>query len=132
MPFLDVADSNYWLLDKSLKPAPAPIETPGTPGPIPPTPPTGGGETTTDPPAAGGTVKEFENITISGSVPLDRYTELFNYFITPFAMNGKGTCKRHCCDGKHVFPEDNTLFLPRIFSDLLLLPLAAISPLVPH
>jgi len=85
VPFLDVGDSSYWLLDKSLKPAPAPIE---TPGPIPPTPPTGGGETTTDPTPVDGTVKEFENITISGSVPLDRYTELFNYFITPFAMNG--------------------------------------------
>lgn len=85
VPFLDVADSNYWLLDKSLKPAPAPID---VPGPTPPIPPTGGGETTTDPIPVGGTVKEFENITISGSVPLDRYTELFNYFITPFAMNG--------------------------------------------
>ncbi|MBA4124439.1 MAG: DUF499 domain-containing protein [Acidobacteria bacterium] len=85
VPFLDVGDSSYWLLDKSLKPAPAPIE---TPGPIPPTPPIGGGETTTDPTPVDGTVKEFENITISGSVPLDRYTELFNYFITPFAMNG--------------------------------------------
>jgi hypothetical protein len=24
----------------------------------------------------------------SSNVPLERYTELFNYFITPFAMNG--------------------------------------------
>ncbi|AEE54473.1 hypothetical protein [Haliscomenobacter hydrossis] len=27
-------------------------------------------------------------LVISGKVPLERYTELFNYFITPFAMNG--------------------------------------------
>ena len=27
-------------------------------------------------------------ITVSGKVPLERYTELFNYFITPFAMTG--------------------------------------------
>jgi len=85
VPFLDVGDSSYWLLDKSLKPAPAPID---VPGPTPPTPPTGVEEPTTDPSPVGGIVKEFENITISGSVPLDRYTELFNYFIKPFAMNG--------------------------------------------
>ncbi|MBK6701488.1 MAG: hypothetical protein IPG55_16705 [Saprospiraceae bacterium] len=27
-------------------------------------------------------------MTVSGKVPLERYTELFNYFITPFAMSG--------------------------------------------
>lgn len=32
--------------------------------------------------------KTFKSITVSGNVPLERYTELFNYFITPFAMNG--------------------------------------------
>jgi hypothetical protein len=32
--------------------------------------------------------KHFKSITVSGKVPLERYTELFNYFITPFAMNG--------------------------------------------
>ena len=34
------------------------------------------------------TSKKFKSITVSGNVPLERYTELFNYFITPFAMNG--------------------------------------------
>jgi len=33
-------------------------------------------------------VKRFRAISISGKVPLERYTELFNYFITPFAMSG--------------------------------------------
>jgi len=33
-------------------------------------------------------VKKFEAITVSGKVPLERYTELFNYFIMPFAMSG--------------------------------------------
>ena len=32
--------------------------------------------------------KKFKSITVSGNVPLERYTELFNYFITPFAMSG--------------------------------------------
>ena len=30
----------------------------------------------------------FQSIRVSGKVPLERYTELFNYFITPFAMSG--------------------------------------------
>jgi hypothetical protein len=34
------------------------------------------------------TSKKFKSITVSGNVPLERYTELFNYFITPFAMSG--------------------------------------------
>jgi hypothetical protein len=38
--------------------------------------------------APGKEVGEFRSITISGNVPLERYTELFNYFITPFAMSG--------------------------------------------
>ena len=33
-------------------------------------------------------VRKFKSITISGKVPLDRYTELFNYFIVPFASSG--------------------------------------------
>ena len=88
VPFLDVGDSNYWLLDKSLKPAPAPIETQGAILPISSTFPTDGSEPPTAPLLVDGTVKEFDAIKISGSVPLERYTEWFNYFITPFAMNG--------------------------------------------
>ena len=85
VPFLDTGDSNYWLLDKTLKPVSAPIDVPGQ---VPSTIPTGGNEPTIDPIPVSGTIKEFDAITISGSVPLERYTELFNYFITPFAMNG--------------------------------------------
>ena len=33
-------------------------------------------------------IKKFSSITISGKVPLEKYTELFNCFITPFAMSG--------------------------------------------
>ncbi|MBK7652072.1 MAG: hypothetical protein IPJ20_17000 [Flammeovirgaceae bacterium] len=35
-----------------------------------------------------GESKKYKSITVSGKVPLERYTELFNYFITPFAMSG--------------------------------------------
>lgn len=93
VPFFDVNDITYWLVDKSLKPQP---QAPAAPvindkgevvTPIPqvnedPVTPAGNGteEITTS--------KKFKSITVSGNVPLERYTELFNYFITPFAMNG--------------------------------------------
>ena len=86
VPSLDVTDSNYWLLDKSRKPAPASPE-----NPLPTNPKflsSSGNETTNDLPSVSGTVKEFENITISGNVPLERYSELFSCFIAPFAPNG--------------------------------------------
>ena len=79
--FLDVNDANYWLLDKSLKPVEPEPRT------EPPKPPYGGSKPiiVVQPPIFD---KELESITISGRVPLDRYTELFNYFIAPFTMNG--------------------------------------------
>ncbi|MEP0714232.1 MAG: DUF499 domain-containing protein [Algoriphagus sp.] len=94
VPFFDVNDVTYWLVDKSLKPVPQPI----TPidNPI-----TGTGNSATNslndpiPQPIGSKseesssgVKQFKAIVVSGNVPLERYTELFNYFITPFAMNG--------------------------------------------
>jgi len=91
VPFLDVNDANYWLVDKSLKPTESPIPTGEGVGSAPTISPKGDAVA-----EAGGTapekdennVKEFRSITVSGRVPLERYTELFNYFITPFAMNG--------------------------------------------
>ena len=94
VPFFDVNDVTYWLVDKSLRPVPQPI----TPidNPI-----TGTGNSATNslndpiPQPIGSKseesssgVKQFKAIVVSGNVPLERYTELFNYFITPFAMNG--------------------------------------------
>ena len=91
VPFFDAQDSNYWLVDKSLKP----IETQVLPSEelssVPTVSQTGAAETEEKeltPEQAKNTVREFRSITISGKVPLERYTELFNYFITPFAMNG--------------------------------------------
>ena len=88
IPFFDITDSTYWLIDKSKVPAP-------------PAPPTGGGTgggnggddggggTGPEPPnGPSAEIKQFSSITISGKVPLERYTELFNYFIVPFATLG--------------------------------------------
>jgi predicted AAA+ superfamily ATPase len=84
VPFLDVDDANYWLVDESLKPADAPVMLSGGVVPTAPVTP----EPPKDEATAGKAVKEFKSITISGNVPLERYSELFNYFITPFAMAG--------------------------------------------
>ena len=89
VPYFDVTDNTYWLADKSLKPIPETI--PKTVG----TEDSGSGQVVypevhtpqsslnePDP------IKKIKAITVSGKVPLERYTELFNYFITPFAMSG--------------------------------------------
>jgi hypothetical protein len=93
VPFFDVNDITYWLVDKSLQPQPqqptAPVinDKGEVVTPLPqvnkaPFTPSNDGTVET------GTSKKFKSITVSGSVPLERYTELFNCFITPFAMNG--------------------------------------------
>jgi len=84
VPFLDVTDTSYWLVDKSLKPvpevaAPTPMPEPGgtettSPNPPEPTPEPGGAE--------------LKSITVSGKVPLEHFHELFQCFIAPFAPNG--------------------------------------------
>ncbi len=94
IPYFEVTDISYWLVDKSLKPIPKPEvpsqsgqtgdQTPAKPQSDYPNIPSNqspGGE----PPDS---VKKFKSVTVSGKVPLERYTELFNYFITPFAMSG--------------------------------------------
>ena len=89
VPFFDINDVTYWLVDKSLMPQsteetkeiPATVTgTTSEPTPSVVVDPTQDSEETD--------VRTFQSISVSGNVPLERYTELFNYFITPFAMNG--------------------------------------------
>ncbi len=35
-----------------------------------------------------GSNKKFKSITVSGKVPLEQYTQLFQYFISPFVASG--------------------------------------------
>lgn len=96
VPFFDVADSTYWLIDKSQKPAPQPLPSvpvypSGNGAPITPnTQDTGdnegvGGKEATPNSVA---IKTIKAITVSGKVPLDQYTWLFQYFIAPFTQSG--------------------------------------------
>ncbi len=86
VPFLNVTDPDYWLVDKSItKEEPAPTQ-PTEPDPTPnPTPPTGtGGEPE---PTPGGT-KHYKKIKISGSVPKEQWTQLWTSFIVLLKDNG--------------------------------------------
>ncbi len=91
--FFDVTDPTYWLVDKSLKPQET--ETPTENFNIENTaqhPSVNECPANKNPDTEKGedecAVKKFKSITISGKVPLERYTELFNYFIAPFSMTG--------------------------------------------
>ena len=91
VPFFEVTNSSYYLLDKSLKPEPTPTEKPKTDSK---TPEGGDGATPVDEPIAGeigkkqDIFKKFKSITVSGKIPVEKYHELFTCFITPFAMSG--------------------------------------------
>jgi hypothetical protein len=83
VPFFEVTDTTYWLVDKSLKPQATPV--PSQPSPLPP-----GGDNPAPPPigpdGGGGVVKQIKSVTVSGKVPLEQYTQLFNSFIMPLAQ----------------------------------------------
>lgn len=92
--FFDITDSTYWLVDKNLKPEPHANE--GTTIILSSDGNLLSHQVVNDSSDSssqnkgdeGGAVRKFTALTISGKVALERYTELFNYFITPFAMNG--------------------------------------------
>jgi hypothetical protein len=88
VPFFDVNDITYWLVDNSLKPK---EETVGEPKPPILTPPLPGVEPPIidkGPDIPGNSPKKFKSITISGNIK-DKliYTQLMNYFIVPFKDN---------------------------------------------
>lgn len=93
VPFFDAADDTYWLVDTSNKPDDKKVEYPTGTDPV--NPPVGFGES--EHPTLMGTgtesgeikndTKKFKSITISGKVPLEHYTQLFQSFILPLAQN---------------------------------------------
>lgn len=91
VPFFEVTNSSYYLLDKSLKPEPVPTEKPKIDGK---TPNGGDGAQPVDEPVGEKLgkkeelIKKFKSITVSGKIPVEKYHELFTCFITPFAMSG--------------------------------------------
>jgi hypothetical protein len=85
VPFFNVTDETYWLVDKSLKPQPVPVEAPGV---INLEEDTESGPTTiTESPESSGGPRTLRHVQVSGRVPLDQYTQLFSSFIMPLAQN---------------------------------------------
>lgn len=89
VPFFDINDPTYWLLDKSLKPA----DVSATGEPIGSTLPTSqvmepGDDKSIQPvPCDTATTRIIKSVTISGKVPLELYTQLWSSFIVPLQKN---------------------------------------------
>jgi hypothetical protein len=91
IPFFDVDDPTYWLVDKTLKPLPQTEESTTTSDSNNDQP-----ETFNEPVKNKGDdnqlevktdSKKYKSITVSGKIPLESYTQLFNSFIMPLAQN---------------------------------------------
>ena len=83
--FLNPTEEGYWLLDPSVMPKPAGGPTPEpTPGPTPEPTPGGGPEPTPEPTPAS---KVYKKVTISGSIPIENYSQLFPSFINTLKNN---------------------------------------------
>lgn len=86
VPYFEVTNASYYLLDKSLKPKPKELdkseesEKPDSSEKSKKKP--------EQPVKEEPTVRKFSSITVAGKVPLEKYHELFTCFITPFAMSG--------------------------------------------
>lgn len=82
--FLNPQEDGYWLLDPSVMPKPAGG---GNPTPEPPTPgltPTPDPQPAPDPTPA---TKTYRKVTISGSVPIENYSQLFSSFVNTLKNN---------------------------------------------
>ena len=77
--FLNPQEDGYWLLDPSVMPKPAG----GNPTPEPPT----SGPTPTPGPEPTPATKTYRKVTISGSVPIENYSQLFSSFVNTLKNN---------------------------------------------
>lgn len=80
--FLNPQEDGYWLLDPSVMPKPAGG---GSPTPEPPTPTPG--PTPAPGPEPTPATKTYQKVTISGSVPIENYSQLFSSFVNTLKNN---------------------------------------------
>ncbi len=91
VPYFDVNDHTYWLVDNSLRPIPTPTISNGGLDDIP----TATVLTFDEPHISTeenareetDSIRLFKSVTISGKVPLEQYTQVFNSFVMPLAQN---------------------------------------------
>jgi hypothetical protein len=85
VPYFDSTDPSYWLIEKSTIPAEL---VPVIPGDTPPSDiplPDDGGDVPIPGPDV--TVHTINSVTISGRVPLEQFTQIFQSFIMPLSQN---------------------------------------------
>lgn len=91
VPFFDVLDDTYWLVDKSLHQSKPADPTPGSGGDNPALPPSPGVKDVgpSDPgskPASG--PRAIKSLQVHGKVDIANYSQVFQTFIMPLAQNG--------------------------------------------
>ena len=80
--FVNVEEDDVWIVDKNtVMPKPEKPEGPATPGPATPGPEVPGPDV---PPS----VKTFKRITVSGSVAIDQWNDLYSSFVQTLRDNG--------------------------------------------
>ena len=87
VPFLNPQEDGYWLLDPSVMPKPAGgpgTEPTPTPGSVPGTPPSAGPSPEPTPTPV---TKTYKKLSISGSVPMENYSQLFSSFVNTLKNN---------------------------------------------
>ena len=85
--FLNPQEDGYWLLDPSVMPKPAGgpgAEPTPTPGSVPGTPPSAGPSPEPTPTPV---TKTYKKVSISGSVPMENYSQLFSSFVNTLKNN---------------------------------------------
>ncbi|WP_341228317.1 DUF499 domain-containing protein [uncultured Arcticibacterium sp.] len=89
VPFFDVKDETYWLIDNSLRPVPKEQVGGDSISEKEETPLTVPTSTTLNVAAepAHASDRNIKSLTVSGKVALENYTQLFNSFIMPLAQN---------------------------------------------
>jgi hypothetical protein len=91
IPFFDIQDSTYWLVDKSQKPSVVIEATDPNNGKnqekIYPNPISTSGPDVAKDPHTTTNIRTIRSVEVSGKIPLEQYTQVFNSFIMPLAQN---------------------------------------------
>ena len=88
VPFLDVTDPQYWLVDKSINNQPQPEEGSTDKQPTGCSSPTEEKPEKADSTQPVDEIRKFKSIKVSGKVPVERWTDLFSSFVVPLKNNG--------------------------------------------
>ena len=88
VPFLDVTDPQYWLVDKSINNQPKSEESSTDEQSSAWNSPTGEKSEHTAPSQPVDELRKFKSIKVSGKVPVERWTDLFSSFVVPLKNNG--------------------------------------------